>query len=265
MANGGHIRIDNDFWEALMKYRIPGEEMQVLMAIIRKTWGFGKKEDCISMGQIAEMTGLIRQHVNICLKKLAEKNLITVTKKSDSLANKYRLNEDFEKWLPVTKKGYCNQKRLQSVTEYGDKTVTEYGAHNKQIPILKDNAGVTKSSDKRFPFKKESFPPNLCPEDKPGLPKSFEAVIEHFEELGSIDPEALAKQYLNAMLATDWVDSFGRKIVSWFNHSTGYFKTIQSKKSRQQLDEEKEKAATMRLIRESHKRQLAKEAELEQA
>ena len=59
----GYIRISTEVWQALCKIRIPGEARQVLDAIIRKTWGWNKKEDRISLSQFVDATGLKKDKV----------------------------------------------------------------------------------------------------------------------------------------------------------------------------------------------------------
>ena len=56
--NQGSSFIENEFFEAVAKNRIPGEQMQVLSAIIRKTWCWKKEKDKIPTSQIIEYTGL---------------------------------------------------------------------------------------------------------------------------------------------------------------------------------------------------------------
>jgi len=54
----GYTPIANEIMEALCRIRIPGEERQVLDCILRKTYGWNKCEDAISLTQFMEMTGL---------------------------------------------------------------------------------------------------------------------------------------------------------------------------------------------------------------
>ena len=76
----GYTRIANEIIEALARYRISGEEWQVLMCLFRKTYGFQKKKDKISLSQFVIMTGLKRQNVFRALKKLSSKKIIAVIK-----------------------------------------------------------------------------------------------------------------------------------------------------------------------------------------
>jgi phage replication O-like protein O len=72
----GYTAISNEVLQALARIRIPGEAAQVLLVIIRKTWGFGKKSDWISLSQFCEATGLHKPNVVRVLKLLESMNVI---------------------------------------------------------------------------------------------------------------------------------------------------------------------------------------------
>jgi len=113
-AEDGHIDIAHEIAEAFARIRLSGEEVQCLWVIFRKTYGWKKLEDRISLSQFSEATGLKRQHVHRALKKLEERGVISVTKNGDSLEsvtkkgysqmNSYRFIKDFEKWVLSPKK-----------------------------------------------------------------------------------------------------------------------------------------------------------------
>ena len=72
----GYTRIANEIMEALAKVRIPGEARQVLDAVFRKTYGWNKREDKISLSQFEKMTGLARPSICRAIKKLLIMNII---------------------------------------------------------------------------------------------------------------------------------------------------------------------------------------------
>jgi len=73
----GHTRIANELLEALIAIRLPGEEFRIALAVIRKTYGFNKTMDRISMGQFEKMTGIPRERCRRVMKRLVGKNIIT--------------------------------------------------------------------------------------------------------------------------------------------------------------------------------------------
>jgi phage replication O-like protein O len=97
MANpqkeNGHTPLANELIDQFCEFRIPGELWQVLFSIIRKTYGWNKKEDRIAHSQIMEMTGMKKGNVSRSLSKLITHNIII---KSD---NKLSLNKDYETWI----------------------------------------------------------------------------------------------------------------------------------------------------------------------
>lgn len=51
-------------------------EVKVLLTIIRQTLGCDKNEDCISLSQLQEKTGLQKKHIITAVKNLQEKGII---------------------------------------------------------------------------------------------------------------------------------------------------------------------------------------------
>ena len=103
-AENGHVDIAHEIIEALAKYRINGESWQCLMVVFRKTYGWKKTEDEISLSQFSEMTGLKRPNVARALAWLVSSKILCVIKEDTTYANKYRFNKDFDTWTPVIKK-----------------------------------------------------------------------------------------------------------------------------------------------------------------
>lgn len=99
----GYTKIANELLEALCRIRIAGEQRQCLDVIIRKTYGFNKKSDCIALSQFALMTGLKKPHISRALKGLCDKKII-LTKKDNGIIINYRINKDYSSWNPLPKK-----------------------------------------------------------------------------------------------------------------------------------------------------------------
>lgn len=101
LANG-FVRLANQTYEALAKYRIPGEARQVMDFIIRKTYGWNKSEDVIPLSQFVVGTGLKKATVCRAINKLVHLKLII--KKDNDRGTSYRFNKDFDEWVPLSKK-----------------------------------------------------------------------------------------------------------------------------------------------------------------
>lgn len=88
----GYTRIANDLFEAVMCADLTARQLKVVMAIIRKTYGFGKKIDRITNTQIAEMTGIHHTHVCKAKNEMIAMNIVV------SSGNKIGINKDFTEW-----------------------------------------------------------------------------------------------------------------------------------------------------------------------
>ncbi|MDO9527763.1 MAG: replication protein [Syntrophales bacterium] len=103
----GFTKIANEIMDALCHIRIPGEEMQVLNAILRKTYGWNKCEDSISLGQLSQMTGINRPNVARALKSLLSKKIASVIKSDNRGINILKFNKNYDEWVlskPITAK-----------------------------------------------------------------------------------------------------------------------------------------------------------------
>lgn len=98
----GYTMIANEIMDALARIRIPGEARQILDFILRKTYGFNKKSDAISLSQFCNGTNLKKQTVCKAINKLKTLNIIT--QKDNKVATEYSINKDFDKWVPLPKK-----------------------------------------------------------------------------------------------------------------------------------------------------------------
>ena len=150
----GYVRIATEIQDAFCRTRIPGEERQVLDVIIRKTYGWNKCEDTISLSQFTEITGLAKQHVARSIKSLLSKKIITVTKNGDNKPQVFKLNKNHEEWR-VSPKKVTSPFLVKGVTNNGDRCVTNNGDNKRQYinTITKDNylylnkVAITKNGD----------------------------------------------------------------------------------------------------------------------
>jgi len=98
----GYTRIANEILDRLATYRISGEEWMILLTILRKTYGFDKKEDKISISQFYKATGLAKPSICRAINKLVKKNVIN--KKATAFITIYSFNKLYNTWKPSYKK-----------------------------------------------------------------------------------------------------------------------------------------------------------------
>lgn len=72
----GYTRIANELLEAIASADLTARQLKVMLAYVRKTYGFNKKTDRIADEQIAHITGLSRQNVNKAKKELLSMNCL---------------------------------------------------------------------------------------------------------------------------------------------------------------------------------------------
>lgn len=97
----GYTAIANEILERLVNTPLLGSEFQVLLFIIRKTYGYRKKADRISLTQFEKGTGLSRPTVVKTLKNLMVRNMVVKIYLPDGKEG-YTFIKDHEKWVVKT-------------------------------------------------------------------------------------------------------------------------------------------------------------------
>ena len=139
----GYTRIANELLEALCYLHLSGNEWSFIHALIRKTYGYNKKEDWITNTQIMEATGLVKERVSEAKKKLLARGVITENR------NKISLNKNYEAWGELRKSVTIvtekrNSELRKSVTTIDSKeTVTKdtrgEGVDNQKGLVVKND------------------------------------------------------------------------------------------------------------------------------
>ena len=91
----GYTRIANELLEAVMAADLTARQLKVVLALIRKTYGFGKKFDRITNTQIAMMTGIHHTHVCKAKNEMIAMNIIVTNGQAIGI-NKVISEWDFE-------------------------------------------------------------------------------------------------------------------------------------------------------------------------
>jgi len=142
----GYFKIANDIYDALCRTRIPGEARQVFDFIIRKTYGFRKKTDMISLSQFANGTGLKKPNILRAINKLRAINIVII-QKDNANANIFSINKDFDSWKPLSKKITLSKKIISVIQKDNGVIQKDKNRYPKRYPqntVLKDN--ITKDN-----------------------------------------------------------------------------------------------------------------------
>ena len=142
----GYTRIANELLDAIMKSRLSPHESQIFNAILRQTYGFGKKEARISLDKFCEMTGLTKPRVCEARKSLLERCIITLNRNTS--VKVYGIQKDYSKWRELRKTGINKSKdneshrdKPSSLRKTGKKEITE----NRNLPLRKTGKTITEN------------------------------------------------------------------------------------------------------------------------
>lgn len=97
----GYITIAIEFFDNLRVMHLSGNEWIVLLFIMRKTWGWHKKSDRISLTQFTKDTKLNRSTVNKNIKSLVAKQILVA--KQQPVGNIYQIQKDYSQWVTSCK------------------------------------------------------------------------------------------------------------------------------------------------------------------
>ncbi len=176
---GEFVRIHNTIFDLLAKAPLRGQQFRCLMFLFRKTYGFNKKEDKISLAQWAEGTGLRRQNIWRELQLLIKCNVIYAQKNGIKSAMTWGFNKHHEQW------------NFESVIADDYKSVITDDDKNEQSVILDDyseNESVITSDYKSVITPHENTKDNKdssssaaanCEQVKPSRPTKSEFVTAY--------------------------------------------------------------------------------------
>ncbi len=105
LETGHFTRIINPLIESLISVPFKGCELALVLFVIRKTYGFGKTEDEISLSQFCVALHKTKPSIVKALKNLQLVNILILVKRGDSIkhANLYKINKYSDTWKLVNK------------------------------------------------------------------------------------------------------------------------------------------------------------------
>lgn len=140
----GFTRIANELLEAILRFGFKKQELLIVFAVARKTYGFNKKSDDIALGQLSKMTGLQKTHISTVISNLAKMNVLL--KREGVYGYVIGLNKNYGEWRGLPKRESL-PKQYDTVTE----TVTNRYRNGKQQKTTpKDNSNI-KAGDLKIP------------------------------------------------------------------------------------------------------------------
>lgn len=187
----GYIRIANELFRAVIGAGFSKRELLIVLAIMDKTYGYGKKTDDITMTQLADITQLNRPHVSATVHALAEKKVLLI--RDGKYGKVLGISKNYKKWNleARTETGqYQNGTRTKTVRGVSQNGTESVPKRYKQ----RTETGHTKDNPKRQPQK--TTPKDSCA--APTAP-TWEAYSRAYQERYNTEPVRNAK--VNGQLA----------------------------------------------------------------
>ena len=133
----GYTRIANELLESIASADLTARQLKLMLAYIRKTYGFNKKSDRIADEQIAQITGLSRQNVNKAKKELLSMNCLFLD------GGKIGVNKEVSAWrfskcLQVS--NFVSKSETRNVSKLETSEVSKLETHKRHsLKTNKDN------------------------------------------------------------------------------------------------------------------------------
>lgn len=200
----GYTRIANELLEAICRLNISGNEMRILLYIIRRTYGFNRSYAEIPLSDISAAVGMRREHIQKALKKLSGKNIIELHTYSGTKSQTISIVKDYQKWNVESVQVVCCQNR-----QLLQKLATLSVAENGNTAVAENcNSTVAEIGNSTYKEKKKS----IKERDKERTPHGeFGNVFLSDDEINKLNQdygESNVREYIKRV--DEWVQSTGR-------------------------------------------------------
>ncbi len=99
----GYTRIANTLLKGILQYPFRGGELRLVLAVIRLTYGWGRKEAVLKIRELAQVSGLSQRHAKRLIKNLA-RDQVLIRQPINRVKVVIGLNKEFSTWLHRPKK-----------------------------------------------------------------------------------------------------------------------------------------------------------------
>lgn len=203
MANpqkeNGYTAIANEIIENLISYGLTGGELGMCIFVIRKTYGFGKKQDRISLSQFQKALRLTRPGICRIKKRLVNWRLLVYSN------NLVKFNKNWESWVVnqrLPSKPAVNRvvnQRLHTKESITKENIISRVAYGKRVPIK----GMNRTDPRKFdtdyePIIDQDGNPlrSSGPKEKPGIAKAMRELLAWAEKKRGRKFTNVPKQYV---------------------------------------------------------------------
>ncbi|MGY6272418.1 replication protein [Achromobacter denitrificans] len=224
----GHTRLANELLEAMCRAGFSARQWAVVMAVVRKTYGYGKKADDISLGQLSSMTGIAKPHVSRAVNDLIAAGVLR--RSAGTFGNSLSLNKRYKQWalggaaqtvtdsvmqgLLKEQQGLPEQQPIEGVTETATEVTDSVTAGwvTDLVTGVTDSVRVTDSVMQGLPIR-EPQKETIQKKEKPLSGKPDSAT--------SSEPESDAAKAV--------IDHLNERTVSHFRHVESNLKLVRAR------------------------------------
>lgn len=133
----GFTKIANDLFNEILKRDFSKRQLKVILAIIRFTYGFNRKEAELSVRFLEDKTGIKFNKISSILKQLQKMQVIVFIGNDSTISRKISLIKDYDLWkITSSQIGHSSQKGNELVPKKGTISVPKLGTKkesNKEI------------------------------------------------------------------------------------------------------------------------------------
>ena len=212
----GYIRIANELFDAVLKKLTSYRHIKVVLAILRKTYGYQKKEDDITISQLAELTGIHRNNVGAAIKELEQMRVINPVR-AGSHGLMIGVNKRHSEWVGEEAKARGPGRKAIKLIEPHEGNQIDCVEQSKQcMTAIK----LIETSNQNVAHKRQ--PQKTTPKDNPkriaqsadraASPTADAAFADFWEAFGhkrgkANAKEAFAREFAKAGHAADWLQT----------------------------------------------------------
>jgi len=135
----GHTKIANELIDALCRFAPGGAGGKVFLAVIRKTYGWHKKQDTISINQLIDLTQLSRRMVIYAIQNLEAMKMIVVNRSAVNgrrCVNTVSIQKDYDQWLPEERGEKYTQQLARKREAYQNSKAKGSAENCQDAPIV---------------------------------------------------------------------------------------------------------------------------------
>lgn len=208
----GYTRVANELLEAIISAPFSKRQYAVVLAVIRKTYGYNKKSDALSMWEIASMTGIDRANVSRTVAELVEMRVLE-RKAEGRLSHgqhvpEIGINKQHKEWMTDAKTAQVTDANLAPVSEQ-HRCQNGTGTDAKTTSVT--DANLAQGTDAKMAHNKRQLPkdkkdnkrhiPTTPKNDLPEWlnPTDWEDFKQHRKKIGNPLTDVAETRAINAL------------------------------------------------------------------